>query len=68
MKECQIEGCKNEATITVTRSTTGEERNEHITENGGISWNYKVETYVCADHLELAQKEYPNISNQELNN
>jgi len=62
---CQIKDCENEATITVTRPTRVEERNENITEDGGLSWNFQVERYVCAEHLELSQKEYPNISNKE---
>ena len=65
MGVCEIKGCEKEATITVSRPTREEERNEHINEEGGLSWNFQVKRYVCADHLELAQKEYPNISNQE---
>ena len=65
MGVCQIKECKNEATAIVSRPTRNEERDEHITEDGGLSWNFQVKRYVCANHLELAQKEYPNVLNQE---
>jgi hypothetical protein len=34
-------------------------------EAGDWSWSFKVERFVCDDHLELGQKEYPNIVNKE---
>lgn len=65
MGKCQIKECENEATVTLCRMTTDDERNEEVNEEGGLSWNYKVEAFVCTDHLELGQKEYPHVVNKE---
>ncbi|HRH40681.1 MAG TPA: hypothetical protein PKY82_03480 [Pyrinomonadaceae bacterium] len=62
MGECEIKECKNEATITLARPVS---KNHQIDEEGGLSWIYKEEAYVCDEHLELGQREYPFIVNKE---
>lgn len=58
--------CPNEATKVVYRMTTTEEQDaSRVTTNYSSTWNALVETNVCDEHLEDAQKIYPLIANKE---
>ncbi len=65
MGECLKNGCTAQATKTRARYTTDAERNEQVNEEGGLSWNFIVEIYVCDEHLEEAEKEFPLVVNKE---
>ncbi len=58
--------CPNEATKVVYRMTTEEERiASQVVTDYGSTWTGLLETSVCDDHLEEAQKVYPEIANKE---
>jgi hypothetical protein len=59
---CHWNNCTNEATKTVYRPTTDEEREASMHSNEkGIGWVAFVEREVCDEHLKEAQKQYPYI-------
>lgn len=66
MAKCRWNDCQNEATTVVYRLATDEEQEASEFFNGHRSTRTALlETIVCDEHLQEAQKIYPMIANKE---